>query len=156
MKLINKTLIVVALMSFSSAWANTHDDASLAHELLDTILFEKMLSDSLDVMLNVQIESQPQLEPFKHIMREFLAMHLSGESLKDDMAAMYRDVYTPEELQGLIDFYKTPLGVKSLELTPWLMAQGASLGQQRVQENIHILERLIQEEVQRISALENK
>lgn len=35
---------------------------------------------------------------------------VSGPGLKDDMARIYSEVFTKEELQGLADFYATPLG----------------------------------------------
>ena len=55
-----------------------------------------------------------------------------------------------QELIELKQFYQTPVGRKSSRLLPELAAEGAVLGQKRVQQNIDELKSMIAEEAKRL------
>jgi hypothetical protein len=42
--------------------------------------------------------------------------------MKPVYVSLYAETFTPDELQGLIDFYKTPVGQKYIEKQPQLQA----------------------------------
>ena len=75
---------------------------------------------------------------------------MGWESMKPDMAGLYTDRFTTEEILELKAFYETPLGKKTMRLLPELTAEGAVLGQKRVQENIVELQQMIAEEAERL------
>jgi len=63
--------------------------------------------------------------------------------LPSRMVPLYAKYFTPEDVRGLIAFYQSPLGQKSLSVIPALMQDAMTLGQQwaaeatpRVQEAI--------------------
>ncbi len=86
-------------------------------------------------------------------MREFFQEYLSYESIKHDIAAMYMESFSAEEMDALADFNKTELGQKAIRLMPDLMARGAQLGVARLQENQSVLAERIQAESTRLQQL---
>ncbi|ENP8343862.1 DUF2059 domain-containing protein [Vibrio harveyi] len=154
MKYINQTIAMFMVLLSVNSWANTHEDA--AHELMDAMELNQLMSESIDSMLSMQLQTQPQLQPFESTMREFFSTYMSGESLRESFVELYMSAYTEQELRELAAFLNTPTGKKSIKVSPMLTAQGAAIGQQRVVENAHILERMIQEEAERIKHLQSK
>ncbi|WP_367988917.1 DUF2059 domain-containing protein [Vibrio sp. NTOU-M3] len=153
MNFLKKTLIVTLMVFSSQSLANPHKEA--AYQLIEAMELNQLMSETIDSMLQVQLQSQPQLKPFESTMREFFNTYMSGDSLKDSFAELYMSVYTEQELKELIAFLNTPTGKKSIKMTPILTAKGAAIGQQRVMENAHILERMIKEEAERLEVLKN-
>jgi hypothetical protein len=114
-----------------------------AAELLDIIHVDRTTKQTLDVLLRMQLQQQPKLQPYEDVLRAFLQKYMSWDSLKEDYARFYAEALTESELRQIIAFYKTPAGRKSIETIPALMAKGAQLGQQRVQENRAELQEMI-------------
>ena len=114
-------------------------------ELMSIIDMEDVLEESIEVVLNIQISQNPNLKKYKDVMIEFFNKYMSWESLKDDFIKIYKEEFTENEIKDLIEFYKTETGKKAMKKMPILMQKGSMIGQQRVQENIHELERMIQE-----------
>ncbi|MCP4672804.1 MAG: DUF2059 domain-containing protein [Desulfobacula sp.] len=131
---------------------NSHRKA--ANQLLDTMDINTLLIGSIDSMLQLQLSNNPALLPFENIMRVFLNKHISGESLREAYIDIYVEAFTENELKITNEFYKTPTGQKMLKETPSLMAKGAKLGQQRVEDNLPELQEMIAEEANRIQKLQ--
>ena len=51
------------------------------------------------------------------------------QELLDQIAALYAERLTTEDLQGIIAFYKSPIGAKFIQLQPELVQQSMALGQ---------------------------
>lgn len=139
------TLILGLTVPLSSAWAADEDALKAAEELLNTLNMETLLSDSIDAVLTAQVQQEPQLRQHEQAMRTFLRKHMSYASLKPDFLRIYADAFTADELRQLSAFYRTPLGIKTVQLMPQLMQQGSELGMRRVQENLPELEAMIAE-----------
>lgn len=152
-----KTSIIIFLImnmllsSLAVAGEDTHRQA--AEKLLYVADMEKALEESIEQMLNIQLQQQPSLAPYKEIMLRFLKKHMGFESLKEDIVAIYIEEFTEKELNEIIAFYETPTGRKTIEKMPKLMAKGAQLGVSRVQQNIGELQQMIQAESDRIQKL---
>jgi hypothetical protein len=97
---------------------------------------EKVLAESIDQMLAMQVQQNPALAQFQPQMKAFLSKYMSWASLKDDMARIYMAEFTEAELKELTKFYETPLGKKTIQKMPGLMAKGAEIGQKRVQDHL--------------------
>ncbi|HET8854567.1 MAG TPA: DUF2059 domain-containing protein [Salinimicrobium sp.] len=54
----------------------------------------------------------------------------SLEGLYDDIAVIYMESYTEEDVDAILDFYRTPIGQKMLAQTPKIMEKSMRLGQQ--------------------------
>ena len=116
--------------------AKSDGRTAAAMELLLTMKMEKTLADSMEQMLQLQLQANPAIAPYKDVMRKFFMKYMSWESLKNDFARIYAEEFTEQELRELIAFYKTPAGAKAITKMPVLMAKGGQLGMQRVQQNM--------------------
>jgi len=123
--------------------------------MLNVMGMEGALEQSIEQTLNIQLQQNPTLAPFKGVMMKFFRKHMSYETLKPDMVKIYADAFTATELRELITFYSTPTGKKTLEKMPVLMAQGGQIGAKRVQDNIQELQQMIKDESERIQKMQN-
>ena len=83
---------------------------------------------AMDQMMAVQLKANPQLAPFKDVMKKFLDKHLSYASIKEELISLYVSEFTETELKELVAFYRTPVGKKAVDKLPVLMQKGAELG----------------------------
>ena len=154
MKPIKALTFTVVLATFlgtcSMAFAENANEE--AEKLLNTLGMETALEMSMSQMLDIQLQQNPSLTPFKDVMMSFFQKHMSYQSLKPDMLRIYAETFTGTELKEINDFYSTDVGKKTIEKMPQLMAQGAKIGAARVQENIGELQQMIQAEAARIQA----
>jgi hypothetical protein len=127
-----------------------------AEKLLDMVGTQEVMEQSMSQMLDIQLQQNPALAPYKGVMMEFLNKNMSYESLKPDLVKMYSEEFTSSELREINAFYSTNVGKKSIEKMPKLMMQGGQLGATRVQENINDLQAMIQAESERIQKLQSE
>lgn len=146
------TTIISLCLGLSVTPLALADEASKksATKMLDAMNMELTLSQSIEQMLNLQLQQNPALAPYKDIMLGFLQKHMSYESLKDEMVQLYANEFTAKELDEITAFYKTKVGKKTVEKMPALMAAGGQIGAQRVQANMPELQSLIQAESERL------
>jgi hypothetical protein len=149
-----KVLAFTAMLAWGQAvWA---DDASKAEAeaLLAVMGMDKVLDESMTQMLEMQVQQNPSLEPYKAIMAEFLAKHMSYESMKPEIVEVYAEAFTAQELKEITAFYKTPTGQKTIETMPVLMQKGAQMAMARVQQNLPELQNKIEAESARRESAE--
>ncbi|NIR12975.1 MAG: DUF2059 domain-containing protein [Desulfobacterales bacterium] len=151
-------LVLAAFIVFAAGAVRAEKDShyQATVELLELFHMEKLLSETLEQMLDVQIQQDPSLKPFEGVMKDFLAKYMSWEALKDDYIRIYMEEFTEAELRDMIEFYKTSTGQKAIEKTPVLAAKGSQLGQQRVQENIDELIEMLEKEAARLEEMEKQ
>lgn len=142
----------VSVVAFSFATVTFADKASeeAAERLLESMNMELTLSQSIEQMLNMQLQQNPAMGPYKEIMSMFLKKHMSYDILKPDMMRLYAEAFTAKELDEITAFYKTEVGKKTIEKMPSLMAAGGQIGAQRVQANMPELQAMIQAESERL------
>ena len=131
--------ILIGAVAFFQPATTRADEAShrKAVESLFTMTgMETVLAQSIDQMLAMQVQQNPALVPHQAQMKAFLNKYMSWASMKDDMAKLYMAEFSESELNELIKFYQTPVGKKTLQKMPALMAKGAEIGQKRVQEHL--------------------
>ena len=121
------------------ASADPHRDA--ARELFSAMDMQSMLDQLIQQTLNMQIQRNPGMEPFREVMEVFFREYLSFDSLQEDFVDAYIEAFSTTELQELAAFYRTPVGAKALRVTPQLFQRGAEIGQRNVMANMHVLER---------------
>ena len=132
------------------------DQAQLAatHQLLRVMELERTYTETIEAMVDVQIDANPTIAPFRDVMMRFFGKYMSWESLEDDIAKIYAEAFTAPEIKELTTFYESPVGNKAALLLPELTRQGAALGQKRVQEHMPELHEMIAEEYDRINGKE--
>ena len=122
------------------------DDAShkaAAENLLNLMDMDKLMAQSVDQMLQLQIKQNPAIAQFEPQMKTFLNKYMSWASMKGDLVSIYVSEFTEQELKDLTAFYQTPLGKKTVQKMPQLMSKGAELSQKRMQEHLPELQQAI-------------
>ena len=142
-----KLISVILILSIFSLNAQEKRSPAAVNELFKTMKMEVTYQQTIEKMLDVQIQQNPAIKPLRGTMLKFFKKHMGWESMKNDMAKIYMDKFTDSELKELNDFYKTPIGQKAAILVPTLTAEGAALGQKRVQENMAELQQMIREKM---------
>ena len=148
-------VLITALCVSSMSLADAASEKE-AEKLLDMVGTQEVMEQSMSQMLDIQLQQNPALAPYKGVMMEFLNKNMSYESLKPDLVKMYSEEFTSSELREINAFYSTNVGKKSIEKMPKLMMQGGQLGATRVQENINDLQAMIQAESERIQKLQSE
>jgi len=141
-------LIITAFPMMSSADQASHLKA--AEGLLASININQTMTETVDQMVDNQIATNPQMAPFKEIMRGFFLKYMTGDVLTEFLSRVYMEEFTEEELIDLTNFYKTPTGKKAIKKLPTLTLKGAQWGQKQVNDNLDELRGLIAEEAKRL------
>ena len=137
-------ILAAALLSPIAARADEASHRNAAESLLNLMDMENLLNQSIDQMLQMQVQQNPAIAPYQTEMKSFLSKYMSWPSMKEDMVKLYTTEFTEPELKELTTFYQTPVGKKSIQRMPTLMQKGAEMGQKRVQEHLPELQAAIQ------------
>ncbi len=149
MKFIQLFILVLLFTTSQVTFADTKSEKEAA-KLMDAVGMKSALEQSMEQMLDVQINSNPSLSPFRSVMLKFFKKYMSYDSLKPDIIRIYADAFTAQELTDIREFYASKTGQKAIELMPQLMRQGGEIGAKRVQAHIGELEDMIKAEAERL------
>ncbi len=155
MKRLCSISVAVALMVSSLAYSDSATERE-AEKLFGLMGMQSAFEGSISQMLDLQLQQNPALTPYKGVMLTFFSKYMSYESLKPDLVRIYVDAFTASELQQINAFYQTEAGRKAIEKMPELMAKGGELGAGRVRENAHELQAMIRAESERIQKLQQQ
>ena len=153
---LSKVFVLITALGVSSMSLADAASEKEAEKLLNMVGTQEVMEQSMSQMLDIQLQQNPALAPYKGVMMEFLNENMSYESLKSELIKMYSEEFTSSELREINAFYSTDVGKKSIEKMPTLMMQGGQLGATRVQENIGDLQAMIQAESERIQKLQSE
>lgn len=159
MKIINTAIFLVFISVATTAVCDDHisiESKQQAEIMLETSGTEKMMALAVEQMLQVQLQQNPALTPYKDIMMKFIDKHMSYRSLKPELVNLYAETFSTEELKDLTEFYQTPTGKKAIEKMPEIMAKGSQLGAMRIQSNITELQEMIKQEAERLKLLQTQ
>lgn len=121
-----------------------------ASELLEVMKMDNAIRDATMMSVEMQVEANPALAPFKDVMSEFVDKYLTWEAMKPDLIQLYADSFSETELRELIAFYKTPTGQKTIALLPELTRKGAEIGGRLMERHGEELQQMIQKRVQEL------
>lgn len=148
-----KIVVLLGLLSICSTAFSDQEAEREAEKLLDTMGLEHAMTQSMSQIIDLQLQQNPALSPYKPVMIRFFNQYMSWESLKPDFVRIYSQAFTALELRDLNAFYATDTGKKTIELMPSLLAQGGQIGAARVQANMGELQAMITAEAERLSRL---
>jgi hypothetical protein len=120
-------------------------------ELMDLIGIEGSIKSSMGMMMDVMMQSNPQMEALRPVMESFFGKYFTWEELQDDFVVLYATNFNEAEVGDLLAFYRTPTGRKAAVTVPALMEQGGLIGQRQVEEHLPELEQMIQDFIARSS-----
>ncbi|MEW8187516.1 MAG: DUF2059 domain-containing protein [Candidatus Thiodiazotropha endolucinida] len=127
-------LISVLLISLS---ANCGEKRELIYMLLDVT----QAQNNHEVLL-LSYEEQFKSNPITNTpeFRAYFRDAMSWEGLVEPTIEVYEKAYTEEEIQGLIDFYKSPIGIAYIEKMPEVNKQCSEIMMQRMNQAMHHLQ----------------
>ena len=139
--------LLIGCLGFGSATvlADIQSHRRAAEQLASLLQMEQLLQQTHEQVLNVQIQANPDLNPYRDVLLQFLKERLSWDNLKDELLDLYTENFTEAELQELVTFYATETGQKSVRLMPEILRRAGEIGLRRVQEQLPELERRLQE-----------
>ena len=115
-----KTVLLLAFLftAFTSFAQDSYEEKAVE-------LIKLSSGAQFDVMLQPLVERIPEENraAFKKEVKESL------NSLYQDMAKIYIEHYTEQEINKLLEFYHSPIGQKMLEETPEITQKSMKLGQ---------------------------
>lgn len=146
MKKSNLLVTAISLMLLSISPLSQADNKSHMEQvdkLFKLTQMEKKIDESVDSVLQLQLRQNPQLAQYSKEMRGFFTKYIGWDALKVDLAAMYMETFTEDDLKAINDFYITPAGQKVINSLPQLVQQRNQLAMQRLQQNIGELQKIV-------------
>lgn len=141
-------LLVVAAIGSCTARADEASKRAKAEELFTLMRMDQTMGQiTTNVMKQLQAMTQSMpgadqatpeqkklIADFQQRVLDLVNKRLGWKALEPDFISLYASTYTEEELDGIVAFYKSPVGQKMLDKTPELMAKSTEITQQRMRE----------------------
>jgi hypothetical protein len=154
-KVLYLLVLFITISTAQYSIASDIEKRTAANELFDLMNMDVLLNESIEKMLQLEIQNNSQLGLYEDVVRTFFKKHMSGESLRDEFVDIYNQAFTEKELIDIVNFYKTSTGQKALRQTPALVQKFMIIGQKRVQDNLPELKQMITDETERLQKLKN-
>jgi hypothetical protein len=140
--------IIPLLLVITAVWSTglSADPAShreAAEKLLELIDMQGKIDASVETVVNLQLQQQPALREHVELLRTFLDKYIGWTGMREELAAMYQQAFTEEELNAMNSFYSSPAGRKLIQRLPDLIQQRDRIAMQRLQEHIGELQQEI-------------
>lgn len=130
-------LLVAALPAAAQAPASPEATAA-ARELLAVSRARETFIRALE--LGMEEGGGMELTPeIRRTLREFMDEHFRYQDLEPEFVRMYTDLFTEEEMRGIIAFYRTPIGQRLVERTPEMAARSQRIANTRLQAVMPLL-----------------
>ncbi len=113
--------VLLTITAFATGYTR-HEQA--AYDLLDAMKFEENFVKTTDIIIQGQITLTPEGE---EALKNFTAHYMNPELFKSEMARVYQEVFTTDELKELTAFYQTELGQKTLQKMPEIIQKSAAI-----------------------------
>jgi len=140
--------IIPPLLVITAFWSTglpadpaSHREA--AEKLLELIDMQGKINASVETVVNLQLQQQPALREHVELLRTFLDKYIGWTGMREELAAMYQQAFTEEELNAMNSFYSSPAGRKLIQRLPDLIQQRDRIAMQRLQEHIGELQQEI-------------
>ena len=144
-----------------AAHAAMHDARTqLAIQLMEATHFDRtieQMADQMPQMMAKQFESYSTCPAASGVLQEMsqkigekVRATLMSQDMKVDVASVYAEVFSDEELHEIVAFYQSPLGRKMVDRMPELMQKSMQISQDRMKEVMPDLQKIGEEYGERI------
>ncbi len=158
MRLLSIKPLAITLFTALLIQPATADDMTdrlyAAFDLLEAMNMESQSEETIHRMVAVEVQNNPALLPYEHVLKKFYGKYLGFENTRYEMAEMYASAFSKNEIRQLIKFYNTDLGHKVMLKTPELAQRSTQMGFEAVQQNLYELQEMIRDESVRIKKLQ--
>ncbi len=124
------------------------EEKMLAWALIEAAGTQQAMEQTLQAMLNSQMNTATTPPILRQAFEEFLRETISYEALRNDLAEIYLQVYTPDDIRELIRFYQSPIGRKHAAAGAPIATATAALTQKKMEENLPRFQLRIQQLIQ--------
>ncbi|PJC86021.1 hypothetical protein CSW98_10505 [Vibrio sp. HA2012] len=129
-----------------SAYANVSPETQAEEELISVMDIERQMLGGFDAMLpmidqlseNLQLNDSEKIE-LTDIYRDWFNNSFDRKKMKSMIINIYSETFSQEELEDMIQFYKTPTGKKVLEKLPGLSKAAMQFGMAEAQDKQSLL-----------------
>ncbi len=141
MKKLLVLLLSFSFIGFANANANTESNMATAERLMEAMQSDKMMLGGFEAMLPIisqlcvelNLNEEESLE-LESIYRDWFYHDIDRQRLTTQIAALYAQNFSEQEMEDIILFHQTSTGQKLLEKTPELTKQAAHLGMLAAQD----------------------
>lgn len=122
---------IVALATPAAAQqarAFTPSHLQAAREYLEAVHVQQLAAAGVEVTLDQQIRTSPEMEPYRAAMMEWARELFASAEAKTAFAELYAEAFNEADLRALTAFYRTPLGQRVAQIQPKLAERGAEVG----------------------------
>ena len=153
-------LIMVGVFGlFSLSYAQEDVRRQLVEELLILTEVDKTLESTFEMVKQMQMdqlkkiplpeglseEDSEKIASMQGKIMDIVVEEMGWDKIKGDIIDVYVDVFTKEELEGIIEFYKTPFGQKLIKKQPELMHKSMEIAQKQLTSIMPKLQKAIQD-----------
>lgn len=138
-------LAISISMAFSSFAFSQSKEESVS-KMLEVMKIDQQMMGGFEAMLPTinQLAAQLKLnstetEELKNIYREWFQNDFDRFYIGTQIADLYADTFTQEEIEAITRFYLTPAGKKMIDKTPELTKIAARFGMEEAQRKQHKL-----------------
>lgn len=137
-------VILAAACASAGLLSAQEDDGrrKLAEELLSLMNVQENIEESFAAVKKMQVSqlksmglsgaASDRAQAMQEKIMDLIAEELSWGKLKDDYIDIYAATFEEEELKGLIEFYKSPVGQKFVGKNPELMKKTMEVTQKQL------------------------
>lgn len=98
------------------------------YKLVDLLGGKERALEIQGQLVDALVAANPDWEPYRGTLKQWAEFHVSWDEMREGMAKVYRDYFSPEELDELLIFYRSDTGRKSIILMPSLLRAGNQVG----------------------------
>jgi hypothetical protein len=146
-------LVLVVLMPLCVS-ANSEKEA-LSAEMMGMMQMDRMMSQmkvqvdrmigQMNSQFNIPEHANADYKSFqKRVMAKAFEI-MDFEGAKDDIQALFAELFTLEELKGIVEFYKSPAGQSMLDKQPQVMQRSFEITQEKMKALIPELQAMSRE-----------
>lgn len=137
-----RKLIVPALLAILASvfpvGAQEQSRRALAEELMNVTdarsMFDKNISIMREMLKEQTAPVKGEQEASKDRTFEVISRYLTWDKMKDDFISVYTEIFTEDEMKGMIAFYRTPSGQALLKKQPLLLQRTMEVSQKWVED----------------------
>lgn len=121
-----------------------------AIKLVNVVYNQDVYEEMLDQVVNQMLKQSDEMYKFKDVMVSFLSKHVSVWHIQDRLADVYDKHFLPEEIDQLIEFYKTPVGQRYIAIAPKMTVDIMKVINDQIQEKSTILTEMLEQEMEEL------
>ncbi len=166
MKVFNYVVFILLIMVAGVSHADDNNKRKMIAELMILSNVDKMMVqmwDQLTPMMQ-QVFTQaggekkdlPVFNKFTEKMAEIYKEEMRWELVKEDFTEIYVKVFSDDEIEAMIDFYKSEAGKSMIEKMPQVMQESMIITQRYMTEIMPKIQELAKEMTEELSLSKNK